>query len=255
MSRRSSPDTAIGERIRIRRLSRGWSVRHAADRSGISHATWSRIERGKQTADNRFVLAAIAAALECPLTDLTTTRSSIYDRQVIIAQASVPAIRQTLLELDGPAPPIRQIETLAREADLVRELWQRCDYAGALRLLPTLIRDLHACGPHDRPAQHLLCEAVGVASSIFRAIGYPSDAWLAAERCHAVADASGDPVLLGYAAFKQAEAARTCGSQRRCLKIAEDALEDLPVDRTCTSGRSASTQMAVTRTGHSSEHK
>lgn len=62
--------TSIGERIRARRLLRGWSIRHAASRAGLSHTTWSRIERGRQAADNRFVLAEIAAALECAPSDL-----------------------------------------------------------------------------------------------------------------------------------------------------------------------------------------
>jgi pimeloyl-ACP methyl ester carboxylesterase len=65
-----NPDPSIGERIRARRLIRGWSVRHAADRAGVSHATWSRIERGRQAADNRFMLADVAAALECSPADL-----------------------------------------------------------------------------------------------------------------------------------------------------------------------------------------
>jgi transcriptional regulator with XRE-family HTH domain len=47
-------DPTIGERIQARRLLRGWSIRHAAGRAGVSHATWSRIERGRQAADNRF---------------------------------------------------------------------------------------------------------------------------------------------------------------------------------------------------------
>ena len=60
----------MGERIRERRLVRGWSVRHAASRAGVSHATWSRIERGIQAADNRFMVADIARALECAPGDL-----------------------------------------------------------------------------------------------------------------------------------------------------------------------------------------
>ena len=36
----------MGARIRTRRLLHSWSVRFAAGRAGISHATWSRIERG-----------------------------------------------------------------------------------------------------------------------------------------------------------------------------------------------------------------
>ncbi|MEU8616179.1 helix-turn-helix transcriptional regulator, partial [Actinoplanes sp. NPDC048791] len=54
MTLRRIADPAVGAQIRARRLLRGWSVRYAASRAGVSHATWSRIERGLQTADNRF---------------------------------------------------------------------------------------------------------------------------------------------------------------------------------------------------------
>jgi transcriptional regulator with XRE-family HTH domain len=81
-----NPDPSIGERIRARRLMRGWSVRHAADRAGVSHATWSRIERGRQAADNRFVLADIAAALECSPADLAGVPVPVTDRAAMAAQ-------------------------------------------------------------------------------------------------------------------------------------------------------------------------
>ena len=71
MARRTLSDPAIGERIRDRRNLLGYSIRFAADRAAISHTTWSRIERGLVSADNRFTLAAIAEALRCPVGALT----------------------------------------------------------------------------------------------------------------------------------------------------------------------------------------
>src|SRR3569833_1971901 len=94
----------IGERIRDRRLIRGWSVRHAADRAGVSHATWSRIERGRQAADNRFVLAGIAAALECSPDELAGVPVPVTDRAAMAAQAGVYAIRKSLVDIDPPEP-------------------------------------------------------------------------------------------------------------------------------------------------------
>jgi transcriptional regulator with XRE-family HTH domain len=58
----------IGERIKARRLLRGWSIRYAASRAGISHATWSRIERGRQAADNRFMLRGLGVRMRAGLT-------------------------------------------------------------------------------------------------------------------------------------------------------------------------------------------
>lgn len=100
-------DQTIGERIRARRLLRSWSVRHAADRAGISHASWSRIERGLQAADNRFVLADIAAALECSIVDLTGTPMPSADRRAAAAQAGVRAVRTALVERRAGGPALR----------------------------------------------------------------------------------------------------------------------------------------------------
>src|SRR3954452_9462376 len=156
MTPRPYSEPTIGERIQARRLLRGWSVRYAASRAGISHATWSRIERGRQAADNRFTLADIAAALECSPTDLAGTPVAAADRAAMAAQVAVYGMRQALVDIDltqrsvRSAPPTAE---LARTVALVDTLRQACDYAGAARLLPDLLRDVHAAttGP-DRHA-------------------------------------------------------------------------------------------------------
>src|ERR687890_1608891 len=99
-----NPDPSIGERIRARRLIRGWSVRHAADRAGVSHATWSRIERGRQAADNRFMLADIAGALDCAPADLAGTEVPADDRATASARAGVFDLRRALVDIDLTEP-------------------------------------------------------------------------------------------------------------------------------------------------------
>jgi transcriptional regulator with XRE-family HTH domain len=227
-----NPDPSIGERIRARRLMRGWSVRHAADRAGVSHATWSRIERGRQAADNRFVLADIAAALECSPADLAGVPVPVTDRAAMAAQTGVYAIRQALVDADLSEPPARPAPPLAelnRTAALIDTLRQACDYAGAARLLPDLMRGLHAAtsGPDRGAALRMLCEATFIASSVVRNLGHPADAWLGAERCRDAAEATEDPVLLGYAAFARASAATACGSYVRSEAIAGRAVDEL----------------------------
>lgn len=63
-------DPSIGDRIRARRELHRWSIRHAASRAGISHTSWSRIERGQQRTD-RYMVVDLAAALECSVVELT----------------------------------------------------------------------------------------------------------------------------------------------------------------------------------------
>src|SRR5947209_7053378 len=149
------PDHTIGERIRARRQLRGWSVRLAADRAGLAPSTWSRIERGQRGADNRFVLADIAQALECAVANLTGQPTEPVNRATAEAQAGVEAIRRALVETDLEDEPVmsaRPIDELGRATDLVSDLRRRCDYVGTGRLLPGLIRELHAAahGPDKR---------------------------------------------------------------------------------------------------------
>src|SRR5262249_44739831 len=115
MPRPPSPDTTIAERIRDRRKARNWSVRYAADRAGLAASTWSRIERGLLSADNRFVLADIARALECPITDLVSGAAApATDRNLVSAQARVYAIREALLEADLDERPTVAEPSLAK---------------------------------------------------------------------------------------------------------------------------------------------
>jgi len=232
MTLRPNPDPTIGNRIHTRRMLRGWSVRHAASRAGISHATWSRIERGRQAADNRFMLADIAEALECSPADLAGTPVPAADRAAMAAQLAVHGIRQALVDVDV-AEPVRRppppLADLTRTVDLLDTLRRACDYAGAARLLPDLLRDVHAAsgGPERQPALRLLCDVAFIASSVVRNLGHPAEAWLGAERCRDAAEATEDPVLLGYAAYARANAATACGSFQRGLSLASRAVDDL----------------------------
>jgi transcriptional regulator with XRE-family HTH domain len=232
MTARPTLEPTIGERIQARRLLRGWSVRYAASRAGVSHASWSRIERGRQAADNRFMLADIAAALECSPADLVGTPVPAVDRAAMAAQMAVYGIRQALVDIDlsersvRSAPPVAE---LARTVALLDTLRRACDYAGAGRLVPDLLRGLHAVatGPDRQAALRLLCDVAFMASTIVRNLGHPAEAWLAAERCREAAEATEDPVLLGYAAYARASAASRCGSFHRGLALAKKASDEL----------------------------
>jgi transcriptional regulator with XRE-family HTH domain len=207
-------------------------MRYAASRAGISHATWSRIERGRQAADNRFTLADIAAALDCAPSELTGVPVPAADRDVVAAHAHVHAIRQALVDVDLTEPAVPSsapVPELARTIRLADTLRQACDYAGAARLIPALLRDLHAetTGPDRETALRLLCDVTFIASSVLRNLGRPADAWLGAERCRDAAEASGDIVLKGYAAYARSCAATGCGSYHRGLTLAERAVDEL----------------------------
>jgi hypothetical protein len=178
------------------------------------------------------MLAEIAAALECSPADLAGTPVPAADRAAMAAQAGVYGIRQALVDIDLSERAVRQappVADLARTVALVDSLRRACDYAGAARLVPDLLRDLHAAssGPDRQAALRLLCEVTFIASGVVRNLGHPAEAWLGAERCRDAAETVEDPVLLGYAAYARASAASSCGSFRRSLTLAGKAVDDL----------------------------
>jgi transcriptional regulator with XRE-family HTH domain len=231
MPRRVTTDPTLAECIRLRRLARGWSIRFAADRSGVAPSTWSRIERGLMSADNRFLLADIALALECSMSELTGMPIRAADRRTAEAQNAMFHIRQALLETDladpGERAP-RPVAELAAETDLVRALRVRCDYAAVSRILPRLLVEAHAAahGPGRRQALELLVQVMYTTSSVARYLGYCAEAWIAANRCRDVAATLDDPVLLGFAAFARTHAALACDSFRRAHVLACRAVDD-----------------------------
>jgi hypothetical protein len=200
----------------------------------MSHSTWSRIERGLLSADNRFVLADIAAALECSAADLTGAPGAHSDRDLALAHARVLTLRGMLMDtaLDEPTEhdprPLGEVES---EIELVRDLYRRCDYAAVSTFLPRLLADLHAhvvAGPEKRRALRMLAYIAHATTLILRDLGYPTDSWLAAERCREVAEALDDPVALGVAGFSRSVAAMGCTGHRRAASIvgrASDAME------------------------------
>lgn len=227
-----TPDTTIGNRIRLRRKARGWSVRFAASRAGISHTTWSRIEAGTRGADNRFLLADLARALDCPVTDLTGQPAPPATRAAAEAQANIHAMRRALVETDlddEPTTPAHPISELEHEAQLVTDLWRRCDFTAAAGRLPDLIRGAHtaAHGPDRMDALRLLAEAAYRASSTARYIGTSGDAWLAAERCRQAARHLDDPVLTAWSQWARALAAMGCGAYGRGQRLTVHAVNEL----------------------------
>lgn len=230
-----TPDETIGQRIQLRRTARGWSIRFAASRAGISHTTWSRIERGERSADNRFLIADMAAALECSVVELTGHPATAVNDSAGEARAGMRALRQALVEADLSEEPVcapRPLPELARLTDLVMDLNTRCDFAGATRLLPDLIRELHAAaqGADRRVVLRQLVLASRTAQAVAKTARFPAETWLAAERCRQAAEALDDPVMLALGAWSRADAAIECDTYARGLAIGSRAVDDLRGD-------------------------
>jgi transcriptional regulator with XRE-family HTH domain len=226
-------DGSIGGRIRARRQLRGWSVRFTADRAGLTHASLSRIERGLQSADNRFVLADIAAALECSVAELTGQPIRSVDQAGGWAQGKLPAVRAALVETDLTYEPTiapRPLPELQAELSLLQDLrFTNSDFVGLGARLPRLLRELHATvsGPRRAVALRLLIEAVFLARDYTAGVGYPGDAWIAADRCRQVAEATADPTMLAFAEWTRALVCTGTGMYSPALTIATRAVDEL----------------------------
>ncbi|MEU7574486.1 MULTISPECIES: helix-turn-helix domain-containing protein [unclassified Micromonospora] len=217
----------MGDRIRARRELRGWSIRYAASRAGISHTSWSRIERGQQRTD-RYMIVDLAAALECSAVDLTGQAYTPADRQLDAARIDAERLWRAMM--DNPmgvrSDTTAVVEQVRREAALVRDLYGRCDYAGALRRLVDLVPAMH--GLADRRAA--LTEMVplyGVAMGALLNVSYPAHAWLAAERCAEAAGLLDDPVAVGVAAANRARVSAYSGAYRPARAWCDAAAADL----------------------------
>lgn len=231
MPRRRPSDPSIGDRIRARREVLDYSMRFAASRAGISPATWSRIESGKQSADNRFTLAAIAESLRCSVADLTGQPGSASDDNAAIEDAAYETVRAIVdADLDyEPTVEARPAAALTREIDLIRDLRIRCDFLGLNRRLPAALRELHAAaaGAEREQALSLMVQATEAANYAVRFTGQRAAANLVAERGRQAAQQLGDPVMTGLAAWTVAQAAQSCGLYRRAYMAAERAADQL----------------------------
>jgi transcriptional regulator with XRE-family HTH domain len=250
MPRQPSLDTRVGELIRQRREARGWSIRYVAERAGIAHTTLSRIERGIQGVDNRFLLARIAEALECSTADLTGGPALTSDLTAAAAQASVAKILAALVEIDLADPATlkpRPLPVVAQDAELVWDLRLRCDYAGAARMFPGILRELHAHthGADRARALRLLVRTADAASFVVRYLGFAAEAWLASERSRHAAQALADPVMLGLSAWSLGHAATGCGAYARALRIAETAAAAIEAHRTERDGLEMHAQLQM----------
>lgn len=60
----------VGRQLRERRRSRGYTLKHVAQRAGVSPQYLSEIERGRKEPSSEMI-AAVAGALDTSLVDLT----------------------------------------------------------------------------------------------------------------------------------------------------------------------------------------
>lgn len=225
-------DDTIGRRVhRVRSAHPGWSLRVVAERAGISKSTLSAIERGDRSVNNRYLVADLAAALECSVSDITGEPYMPADRQLEAAHGKVATLRRVLVNAASDEPPMsdlapRPMPLLEQLCAQIDSRWDRYDYAGLGELLTHVIPDLHAVGRAGDPrAIELLLKSSRAATATFEGLGYPGDMWIAADRCRDVARWLGDPVAVSVAEIVWAFTAIRCVSYERAYTLTGRAID------------------------------
>jgi transcriptional regulator with XRE-family HTH domain len=217
--------------MRARRELRGWSIRFAASRAGVAHTTWLRIERGDLRTD-RYMIADIAAALDCPVADLTGRPYTPADRQLELAHSRLEPVRRTLVEIAPNEPTDRQrqsVSVLSERLHWTNKRRMIADFAAVAHDLPDLLADLHAAssGPEGAQALRMLVNALHTTTLTFSHLGYSAEPTLAAERCRQIAEHLDEPVPLAVADWDRAFAAQTAGSYRRAATLTHRSIDGL----------------------------
>lgn len=222
---------SVGARIRTLRERREWSGRFLASRMNINPSTLSRIERGERSANNRYLIQDLAAALECSVTDITGQPYAPADRELETAHARVHTLRTVLVNAASDEPPAT--DRTAQPMPVLEQLfthvdarWDDHDYAALGDLLTQIVPDLHAHGhAGDRRAVELLLDASRAAMVTFTGLGYPGDAWMAAERCWDSAQWLDDPVGLVVSELVRSFAAVRCVGYQRAGTVTDRAID------------------------------
>ncbi|HZN76046.1 MAG TPA: helix-turn-helix transcriptional regulator [Micromonosporaceae bacterium] len=221
----------MGERIKARRELRGWSIRYAADRAGVSHTTWSRVESG-DIATNRYTISDYAAALECSVKDLTgqpyTQADELLEAGAIYSDRAWKAMMAHPLTEPADTEPLPQ-GALEAEATLIRDLYAKCDYAGVLGRAVGAIAPLHAAARngHARDAMLLMVPVYGCVMGSLLNLGRAAEALLAADRSAEAAQELDDAVALGVATANRARVSAYSGAYSPARTICDRADDHL----------------------------
>lgn len=200
--------TAFGKRLREVRSWRRLTLREAAGLAGLSFSFWGQVERGEKAVANRKTLEAIVAALRVHPPELSGQPWTPRDAAGSEAHAGLMAIETALERYDlgtDPELPVRDWPEIQTDLDRLVKLRCTADYAAQGELAPVLIGELH--GAYLRlPERHRdvligLMMAYGSAMATTKLLGgrgLPALATHAVQRC---AEALGEVVWLGYAAW------------------------------------------------------
>jgi transcriptional regulator with XRE-family HTH domain len=229
---------ALGRRVREVRSWRQLTLREVAGLAGLSFSFWGQVERGDKTVTNRKTLEAMASALRVHPAELVGQPWAPHDADDAEAHAGLMAIETALERYElGTDPEVTARAWPQIQADLDRLIkithWTS-DHAAMGQLAPVVIGELH--GAYLRLPQQRREVLVGLMNAYSSAMwttkrlggrGLPTLATRSVQQC---AEALGDPVWLGYAAWLRGNATGQldrAAQYRRSVNAAEALIDQL----------------------------
>ena len=205
---------ALGRRVREVRSWRQLTLREAAGLAGLSFSFWGQMERGDKAVTNRKTLEAMASALRVHPTELTGQPWTPHDADDAEVHAGLMAIEIALERYElGTEPEVPAWAWLQIQTDLDRLIkitHRTSDHAVMGELAPAVIGELHGAYlrlPQQRREILLgLMNAYSSAMWTTKRLGGRGLPTLAARSVQHCAEALGDPVWLGYAAWLRGNA-------------------------------------------------
>jgi transcriptional regulator with XRE-family HTH domain len=223
---------ALGRRVREVRSWRQLTLREAAGLAGLSFSFWGQMERGDKAVTNRKTLEAMASALRVHPTELTGQPWTPHDADDADAHAGLMAIEIALERYElgtEPEVPARAWPQIQADLDrLIKITHWTSDHAMMGELAPAVIGELHGAYlrlPQQRREVLLgLMNAYSSAMWTTKRLGGRGLPTLAARSVQHCAEALGDPVWLGYAAWLRGNATGQldrAAQYRRSVTVAE----------------------------------
>lgn len=226
-------DQPIGRRVAYWRQRRGMSQQVFADAIGKSKSWVDKVERGVRRLDKFSVLGQIAEALAIDTQQLmgrdVQRRGDVAN---CIDQVEVDSIRASLERYErlgrylGSAP-ISSVPTceLRKSVSHAWFAFEKANYPALARALIGLLRsapvaeELAGDERHKAEVAALLSQVYQIASSVLRKLGESQLAWLAADRAISAAQRCDDPLLIGIATTRVANALRSLGRFEAALDL------------------------------------
>ncbi|MGH3770616.1 MAG: helix-turn-helix domain-containing protein [Pseudonocardiaceae bacterium] len=238
---------AFGARLREVRCWRGLTLREAAGLAGLSFSFWGQVERGEKAVNSRRTLEAMATVLRVHPTELSGQPWAPRDAVGSEAHAGLMVIETALERCElgsDPELPVRDWPEIQADLDRLRDITHgTSDHAAMAELASALIGELH--GAYLRSPQRRRDVLIGLMmaySSVMWAAKRLGDRGLPALVARAVrqcAEALGDAVWLGYAAYLRGDATGhldRAGQYRRSVVAAENLtgqLDDVEALQAC----------------------